>query len=224
MRFTPSANVMVTTVTSPSGMTDTAKLMAILTISITLKPHARPMPNTMRDSTAATMLRMMPSHISLRCRGVFPGLALASALEIWPTSVFRPVRTTMAVARPLATAVDMKAMFLRSPMGRLAVQIGSTFLLMGRLSPVSSVSIICRLAVSMRRRSAGTMFPSSRTTISPGTSSSDGSTCVVESRMTFACGTSKFCRACSVFSALYSCVNPMITFNTTTSTSAPAAM
>ena len=92
---------------------------------------------------------------------------------MWPTSVAMPVVTTRMVPAPRVTWQFMKAMSTRSPRAASAAT-ASTCLGVGTLSPVSADSSISSVAAVRMRASAGTRSPASMLTMSPGTSSSIG--------------------------------------------------
>ena len=81
---------------------------------------------------------------------------------------------------PCATSVAEKAMLQRSPRGvcsgvfPCSTVMGSVTLSMGTGSPVKAASPHAKLADLMIRRSQGTLSPSPKMTISPGTRSAAG--------------------------------------------------
>ena len=102
-------------------------------------------------------------------------------------------------------------MFLRSPSGTSSSMVRSSFSTF-RLSPVSALSLIFKLAFSMIRPSAHTESPASRKTISPTVTSRDEITTLFPSRRTFAVGVEicfKLARECS---ALICCTVPRMAF------------
>ena len=105
-------------------------------------------------------------------------------------------------------------MLMRSPIGTRSGMASIRFS-EGTDSPVSAASSIFRFTASVRRMSAGTESPVSSTTTSPGTSCRDSITCISPSRTTLQCGADSFSSASSDFSALASCITPMIAFRTT---------
>ena len=82
------------------------------------------------------------------------------------------------------------------------------------LSPVSAASSISRVAVTKRRPSAGTRFPASISTISPGTSSSASISIACPSRRTRAMFFIIFSSAARLASALDSWFSPRTALNT----------
>ncbi len=82
----------------------------------------------------------------------------------------------------------MKAKFLRSPNGKSVAFKVAAILSTGTDSPVNEASSICNEADSINRRSAGTISPASKRTMSPTTKSVDLITMSLPSRITFAFG------------------------------------
>ena len=102
---TPMDSTMVTTAARPSGMAATARLTAIMKVSIITSKVSLPA----RSTPTAKMAAQMPSTsqvstrlrlASLRCRGVISSWAWVSASAILPISVSMPVSQTTAVPRP----------------------------------------------------------------------------------------------------------------------------
>lgn len=94
---------------------------------------------------------------------------LSMACAILPNSVFMPVPTTTARARPLVIWDPAYTMLSRSPRGMSASSKGSECFATGRDSPVSRASSASRLETnpSRRRPSAGTILPGVRRMMSP---------------------------------------------------------
>ncbi len=109
-------------------------------------------------------------------------------------------------------------MFLRSPRGTSSPSASraSTILSTGRDSPVSADSSTLRLALSTTRQSAGTASPASRTTTSPGTSSSERTSTIFPSRTTLEVLAAICWRASKASSALDSWTTPRTALTTTT--------
>ena len=76
-------------------------------------------------------------------------------------------------------------------------------------SPVKEASCICKLTLSIRRRSAGTISPSLKNTMSPGTTSFAGITLSSPSRSTRAVGADMPRSASSADCAFFSCTIPI---------------
>ena len=82
----------------------------------------------------------------------------------------------------------------------------------GTDSPVSADSSLFKLTLRIRRASAGTKSPASRRIISPGTSIAASITFSSPSRITLAWGADILFNASRAFSALLSCITPIIAF------------
>lgn len=103
----------------------------------------------------------------------------------------------------------------RSPRGQSAASRTSASFSEGTDSPVREASWTLRFAASTRRRSAGTMSPSRRKTMSPGTSSLAGRMLSSPSRRTRAVGARMFRRASREDWAFFSWTMPMTALTTT---------
>ena len=109
---TPMESTTVTTVARPSGMAATASDTATMKVSNTLSSVREPATsrsNTkMNTQMASTILdRVLPSWVSLRCRGVSSCSVWASTPAILPISVSMPVAVTTMRPRPYTTAEPM---------------------------------------------------------------------------------------------------------------------
>ena len=105
-------------------------------------------------------------------------------------------------------------MSTRSPSATSSPATGSTAFRTGVLSPVSAASSISSVAATSRRPSAGILSPASKTTMSPGTSSSAGTSTSSPPRRTCALITSIFCSAATLSAALPSWFRPRIALST----------
>ena len=94
---------------------------------------------------------------------------------------------------------------------------------MESLSPLSVLSSHLKDTVSNRRRSAGTMFPVSRKTRSPTTSSRESICWNVASRSTLVRGEDISFSASSAFSLRYCCMTPISALRAMTATMIPAS-
>ena len=101
-------------------------------------------------------------------------------------------------------------MFFLSATGISSLRTAPAFLYTGVDSPVSGASFACRFHASTSRASAGTRSPTLRTMRSPGTSSLEGISKSLPSRMTRALGAARRFKASSAFSPRYSSEKPMI--------------
>ena len=100
-------------------------------------------------------------------------------------------------------------MFIRSPSAQFFETTAPGFFSTGSLSPVREDSSHLSIAPSKRRRSAGTISPASKTTISPMTKSLQLTFVITPPRKTFACDSVIFFKLSSAFSAFCSWQNPI---------------
>ena len=105
MLVTPMLSTTVTTVASPSGMAATARETATMNVLSTVSSVNSPATtrskikmNTQMPSTS--LLMVLPSSFSLRCRGVCSCSVWASTPAILPISVSMPVAVMTALPRP----------------------------------------------------------------------------------------------------------------------------
>ena len=110
----------------------------------------------------------------LCCSGVLRLSIVSSIRAIAPNSVRLPVATTRTLPRPWLTVVPAYAMFVRSPIARVAPLRAAVIFSTGSDSPVSAASSTARSTASQTRPSAGTLSPAVSRTRSPGTSSRAG--------------------------------------------------
>ena len=175
----PNARVMTRIIGKPSGTMATKMAIAIINWSIAASqismlgsPYAIIISiDTNRTATInAINPRNLPSDSNLSSNGVFGVSELAISLAILPSWVSIPVETTTPTALPDATQVPINAIFLRSAK---SVSSGSksTFFCTVNDSPVSADSSILHWNDSNIRISAGTLSPSYKFTMSPGTNS-----------------------------------------------------
>ena len=113
-------------------------------------------------------------------------------------------------------------MSTRSPSGTSSPTTGSTLFGTGVLSPVRPASSISSVATTSTRPSAGTLSPASKPTMSPGTSSSAGTSCTCPSRLTLAVMISICFRAATLSAALPSWCRPINALKTVKATSTQA--
>ena len=164
----------VTTAGRPVGMADTENAMAVRNSSSNGVSRHRPRPIEMSSATPAMTRIWLVSALSCRVSGVTSSSVTWSMPLMCPTSVAIPVLVTRSVPAPRVTWVFMNARSTRSPSAASAAT-ASTCLGTGTLSPVSADSSISSVAAVRNRPSAGTRSPASMLTMSPGTSSSIGS-------------------------------------------------
>ncbi len=111
----------------------------------------------------------------------------------------------------------MKTMLWRSPNAVLGLTSVLVSFSTESDSPVRDASCTLRLKLSITRPSAGTMLPASSNTMSPGTSSDEGTSCSRPPRRTRTLGALIFCKAAIAFSARYSWLTPSAALATTMS-------
>ena len=219
IRCTPNAIIMVAVAGNPSGIMDMASEMPRNTSSsqprsmrVSVKPIISMTAATIRPIT----VRILPTELSLRFMGVWKSSCCLSMPAILPTSVFMPVPTTTPTPLPYITTDDEYAMFTLSPRGASSLRtVGPSFGL-GTLSPVSEASCTLMLLSLIILMSAGTIEPSSRYTMSPGTSCSAGTMLSSPSRRTRALGAVIFLSASSASAAFFSWMTPTVALSTMT--------
>ena len=141
--------------------------------------------------------------------------SLSRRFAILPISVSIPVAVTTAVAVPLVIEHPEKTILVLSPRAAFSSITSAAFFSEGTDSPVNADSSLLRLADVINRASAGTKSPASILIISPGTSSDASITISLPLRITRACGADMFFRASNAFSALDSCITPIIALTIT---------
>ena len=214
MRWTPSANAIVTTAGSPSGMAATASASAAIKKVSNGFPCNAPRVKTHAATTMTMRVSQKLNSANFFWSGVSSVFAVLISLAILPISVKLPVVATMAFALPATMMVLAKSMHVFSEMSAPALE-GRVFFWTGVLSPVRFASWVCKLVAVSMRQSAGTLSPDSRSTMSPGTSSEASRSISRPSRMTFAFNAVNFWSNAIAFSARYSCANPRMALSTT---------
>ena len=91
---TPIERTIATIATSPSGIAATARLIAVISISIQFLPCKSPMTNISAQITIAIYPNVFPSLSSFTCNGVSVFSSSSSILAILPISVSIAVATT----------------------------------------------------------------------------------------------------------------------------------
>ena len=186
---------------SAVGMAATANATALRNSSwswtLRYSPRTIEIASAMPAMTRIWLVRRSSCLVS----GVFSTAVAWSMPLMWPTSVAIPVVVTRIVPAPRVTWQFMNAMSTRSPSAASAAT-ASTCLGVGTLSPVRADSSISRVAAVRMRASAGTRSPASMFTMSPGTSSSIGTSASSPSRRTLALTTIMLWRADALASAL----------------------
>ncbi len=167
----PIEYMVVTTAGSPVGIAEIANATPETKMASSSWSLARPSSTIARKASPAIPAIRTVSRSSCFWSGVLSASVLLSSSAIWPISVSMPVPVTIISPRPRVTAVCMKAMLTRSPKPTSGVPMDSVAFSVGVLSPVRAASSISRVAATKSRPSAGTMFPASMRTMSPGTRS-----------------------------------------------------
>ena len=122
----------------------------------------------------------------------------------------------MPTALPYITIDDENAILTLSPSGASSGSTVGPSLGTGTLSPVSDASCMLMLLSFIILMSAGTIAPSSRYTISPGTSSLAGTTLSSPFLRTRALGAVIFLRASNASAAFFSWITPTEALRTIT--------
>ena len=189
-----------------SGMAATARATANIRASSTGSLRYRLMANTKAHMAVIPKARRPENRSRLSWRGVFFSLASLSREAIRPISVSIPVAVTTAAARPEVTRALANTIFTRSPTGTECPSLSrrrsarfSTF----KDSPVRELSFTVRPYTSKSLPSAGIRSPVSRSRISPGTTSAEGTATARPSRITRASGDESRRRLSRDFSALW---------------------
>ena len=197
----------------PVGIAEIA--IAVPSSSTSLNGRPRATPTTTMNATAphAISPSTFVSEPSSFCSGERVRVTDVSIVAIWPIWVSMPVAVTTIAAVPRVTAVFWNSMFERSPSATSAPASAPASFGIGALSPVSAASWVSSVAERTIRPSAGTMSPASTWTMSPGTTSTAGTSASVPSRTTFACGTCRFESASMLALAFSSCREPSTTLS-----------
>ena len=154
--WTPIARTIVDTAANPSGIAATAKLTAVINISITSFPYSNPIINIITQITNAIIPKLFPNLFSFCWSGVAVSSTLLSIPAIFPTSVCIPVSTTIPFPLPYVTKLEENNILVLSP--RLTSSFSITFASFstGTDSPVSEASWDFKLTASVILISAGT--------------------------------------------------------------------
>ena len=209
---TPSANVIVSTAGSPSGMAETARLTAIMNIFSSSCWWTK---TPMRKTHMVRMTEIAPSWRPIfsifRFKGGSSTTTDCTIPAILPNSVLIPVSVTNATALPPVMTVPVKTVFFLSPMPASALRT-LRFFVTDVDSPVNAASSTWRLAASISLESAGTLLPASRSMMSPGTRFFESIEDSFPSLKTRTCGDIILLRASTACSARYSWTNPRTAF------------
>ena len=154
--WTPIARTIVDTAANPSGIAATAKLTAVINISITSLPYANPIINITIQITMAIIPKLLPSLFNFCWSGVAVSSTLFSIPAIFPTSVCIPVSTTIPFPLPYVTRLEENNIFVLSPSDTSSFSIVAASFSTGTDSPVSDASCALRFTASIILISAGT--------------------------------------------------------------------
>ena len=202
MRCTPMARIMVTTAPIPSGIAATATATAFITFCKKLTLCESKPPANSTSATEITVAEIIfPSFNTVLSSGVKTGRLFFSSPAIFPISVSMPVATTTQRAEPFTQNVEKCAVLQRS--ARADFFTTQSYFFTGLLSPVSADSSVRKFSLRRILQSAGTMSPSSSSTISPTTSSSASIRITLPSRTTLALQTDIFFKFAIAASARY---------------------
>ena len=168
---TPIDNTIVTIAGNPSGIAATANPTDVINISIGFIFFIIPIINIIKHIAKHAIPNILPTSPSFFCIGVSGVSLFFIRFAIWPTFVFIPVSVTIAVACPVITLLPINAMLCISPNGIFVLFITSDCFSTGKFSPVKLYSSIFKFVHFIILQSAGTLFPASNFTMSPGTNS-----------------------------------------------------
>ena len=161
-------------------------------------------------TTIAIADNVFPSFPTRFARGVSSS-SCWTMVAILPISVCIPICSTTPIPFPEST---LESMYIFS----------FSFFVTASDSPVSWDSSQLMWWVSIKAKSAGTLQPSSKMTMSPIVRSFASISSVLPSLLTMACFVINPLRLSIAFCDRYSWINPMIAFNRTASIITPASM
>ena len=212
---TPIDNTIVTIAGSPSGIAATANPTDVINISFISIFLNIPIINIKKHIPKHIIPKFFPTSPNFFWIGVSGDSSFIIIFAILPTLVFIPVSVTTASACPPITIVVANAKFTISPIAISFFNIFFASFSTGMFSPVNAASSIFKLFEFISLQSAGTNFPASSITISPGTISSLETSIIFSSLFTLAVGEDIFWSASIDFSALLSWIKPNIALNIT---------
>ena len=167
MRFEAIVKAIVSASGKPSGKAETAKAITVNKItSYGLCFKINKIATIIAIATTRTLICL--ENFSIRMvSGVFSSGALLILSAILPSSVSKPIFTTIASARPDTTVVPEKAILLWSVMAAWSCLIVLAIFSTGKLSPVRIDSFTIKFCIDTIRMSALILSPDSRKAISP---------------------------------------------------------
>ena len=165
----PSAREIVITAGKASGTAATAKLNAVSAMVMKGCPCRTPASKTIMHTHKIANTKYLLKELRRTCSGVLACFARSNKFAMRPISVLIPLATTTPLPFPKVTTLPLKARLLLSPNASFGESNGSVCLVTASDSPVSVDSSICNPCTVNSRISAGTIFPCSNNTMSPGT-------------------------------------------------------
>ena len=153
--WTPIANTIVDTATSPSGIAATAKLTAVINILIISFPCTIPNINITAQITSAAIPKVLPNLSNFWWSGVSCFSVEFIIPAILPTSVVIPVSTTIPFPLPYVTKLDENNIFFLSPIPISCSSMISDVFSTGTDSPVNELSCVFKFTASIILKSAG---------------------------------------------------------------------
>ena len=153
---TPIASTIVETAASPSGIAATAKLTAVMNISIGSFPIPIPTMKMIIQMTIATIPNVFPNLFNFTCNGVSVSIVSLIIPAIFPTSVFIPVSTTTPFPLPYVIKLEENSIFVLSPIPTFSSSIVCVSFSTGTDSPVKDASCAFKFATSVNLISAAT--------------------------------------------------------------------
>ncbi len=205
-RRDPVARLVDTTAGSSCGVMPTATARENSTASMTGRPRATLTTKIVTLSTPPTLANSPEKRVSPSWNSVW-GWCSPSPTAIRPNWVEAPVATTTASAAPSWTTVPMNRHDDSSASGA-PLATGSADFSAGTDSPVRIDSSHSRLLAASSRTSAGTIEPTPRCTMSPGTRCVTSTLTDSPSRVVATSWRISECIASAARSARYSLTNP----------------
>ena len=213
----PIAIIIVITAGRLSGIAATARVTETKNAFKISMVSARKI-STKKITTAiikTAIVIIFPTFLIDFSRGVKSLFVVFKYFAILPISVFIPISVTTPLPRPKLTTVDEYAQFILSASGVLSFKTQFASFEVDTDSPVKALSSHFKLWVSINLKSAGTMSPASKITISPIVKDVVLIFLTFPSRNTLQYGSVLFFKLSSASSALLSCIVPIIAFKIT---------
>ena len=170
-RWTPSDKTIVTTANNPSGITATAKEIAVINISTVFLFCKKAIKKIKAHKKTVEIARTVDISFILFWRGVLAFFSFFNNKEILPICVSLPVLVTIASPLPLMTLVPLNTIFFISPSGIVSVYTSFSSFNTGTDSPVNKDSSTINLLDFIILASEAILSPALNTKISPITTS-----------------------------------------------------